>query len=61
MNLVKVFHPYGDEHGCVSSRAGAGASQEHYRFQYTELQSKDDEAGWRETPAIGAGVLFITT
>jgi len=60
MNLIRVFHHYGSEHGCVSPSAGAGASQEHYRFQYTELQSKDDEAGWRETPTIGE-ILFIIT
>jgi hypothetical protein len=62
MNLVGVFPPYGVEHGCVSSQgggAGAGDSIEHYRFQYTELQSKDDEAEWRETLTCEAGTLFI--
>jgi hypothetical protein len=42
MNLVGVFPPYGVEHVCVSPRGGAKCSIEHYRFQYTELQSKDD-------------------
>jgi hypothetical protein len=61
MNLVRVFPPYGVEHECVSPRAGAGGSIEHYRFQYTELQSKDDEAEWRETPTSEPGILFIIT
>src|SRR6266496_3305121 len=40
---------------------GSGLRKEHYRFQYPEPQSKDDEAEWRETPTSGAGPLFTIT
>jgi hypothetical protein len=41
--------------------AGGVVLQKHYRFQYTKLQSKDDEAEWRETPTSGAETLFTIT
>jgi hypothetical protein len=41
--------------------AGGVVLQKHYRFQYTKLQSTDDEAEWRETPTSGAETLFTIT
>jgi hypothetical protein len=60
MNIVRVFHHYGGEHECVSPQAGV-VLHKHYRFQYTKLQSKDDEAEWRETPTSGAEAFFTIT
>src|SRR6266516_2122969 len=63
MNLFRVFHPYGVEHGCVSpqSRTEDRDSVRDYRFQYPEPQAKEDEAAWRETPTSGAGPLCTIT
>jgi hypothetical protein len=41
--------------------AGGVVLHQHYRFQYPKLQSKDDEAEWRETLTSGAEALFTTT
>ncbi len=60
MNIVRVFLPCGREYERVSPQAGV-VLHKHYRFQYPKLQSKDDEAEWRETPTSRAEAVFTIT
>lgn len=44
----------------AAGMAGAWTLLEHYRFQYTELQRKGEEAECRENPT-SKGLFFIIT